>query len=342
MMYEELLAQEGRYWGEVTRSLMKDGHIPYDVDRRHATHITDPQLLQQCGLRRSDPEAEEIWRGRLVDETIAALKNIQTRRVLELGAGAGWLALELARNGFEVDALDVSEERLRIARSYLESLPETGTANFGRVKYMVADLNQVKLPEQAYDAVVSFTTLHHVEENRVLMKQCVQALRPGSLLIIYDDCYQLTKLADWVRPAMLLLGYLLPSSLPLRDRWRRWFFSTWRIRKIMSRLVRPLRKGVSRQKNGSLSKNVVPFGGSPFEGKGGTGWMQVVQANFEVVTWKQLESFQLVHAFNFALPLPMRRLLYRVLERVDNAIAHTRLLRGTAVFIIARLPDTGE
>src|SRR5690349_4675359 len=94
-------------------------------------------------------------------------------RILEVGCGAGALAAELARRADRVDAVDRSAEMIEAARRVVP----------GNVDCVQADILEHPLPEAAYDAVVSLTTLHHMRLDQVLPR-LAHTLRPGGVLAV--------------------------------------------------------------------------------------------------------------------------------------------------------------
>ena len=102
---------------------------------------------------------------------VAATERIPRGRALVLACGTGRNALYLAGAGFEVEGLDISAVAITQAR---EEAARRGLA----VDFKVADLDQVDLPEDAYDLV---TMVRYV--NRALWPQAIRALaRDGWLL----------------------------------------------------------------------------------------------------------------------------------------------------------------
>jgi ubiquinone/menaquinone biosynthesis C-methylase UbiE len=82
---------------------------------------------------------------------VRALKRVidwRLKRVLEVGCGDGRLTLRLARLGALVHAIDPDERLIREAR---ESLPKRLA---GRVRYRVGKAEDLRLPDQSFDAVV--------------------------------------------------------------------------------------------------------------------------------------------------------------------------------------------
>lgn len=95
----------------------------------------------------------------------------EDRRALDVACGNGRNALYLARLGFAVDAVDVSDvavDRLRAAAEE-RGLPVTP---------LPADLERDPLPDRDYDVVVNMNFLQ-----RDLLAALGEALRPGGLLV---------------------------------------------------------------------------------------------------------------------------------------------------------------
>jgi ubiquinone/menaquinone biosynthesis C-methylase UbiE len=92
-------------------------------------------------------------------------------RVLDVGCGAGAFATRLADHAEHVDAVDKSAAMIEAAR-------QRTPAN---VTCIHADVLQLSLPAEHYDAIVSITALHHVPLGDAL-RHLAPALRPGGVL----------------------------------------------------------------------------------------------------------------------------------------------------------------
>lgn len=106
------------------------------------------------------------------------LRHLPThcRRALDVGCGTGILARELARHFDFVLGVDLSEPMLAITRR----------KRSGRnIEYRRMDANHLAL-EGTYDAIVSHTTFHHLDDVPGALSALRAALAPEGRLILVD------------------------------------------------------------------------------------------------------------------------------------------------------------
>jgi SAM-dependent methyltransferase len=131
-------------------------------------------------------------------------------RALDLATGTGHSAIELARRGWQVTAIDVSPAGLRLAQQAAERLGVS-------VSWIAADLDVYPLPSDHFDVI---TVFHYLDRDR-LPHEIVRALRPGGMLVY--ETYTLEELrlpnAHLTNPAHALRpGELLSLFSALRAR----------------------------------------------------------------------------------------------------------------------------
>ncbi len=100
------------------------------------------------------------------------------QRVLEIGCSEGWLALEIARRGAEVDACDIAEGALQIGQEYYEECRQKETIP-GTLHYFEADVNTWNFPTSHYDWILIRGTLHHIIRVHDVLLNIQRALKPG-------------------------------------------------------------------------------------------------------------------------------------------------------------------
>ena len=108
-------------------------------------------------------------------DLLALLPDVDGRRVLDLGCGAGQLARHLATVGAaEVVGIDVSERMLALAQAEWAH---------PRVTYRREAIEEVAFPPTRFDLVVSSLVLHYVDDYSGLVRRIVGWLAPGGVLV---------------------------------------------------------------------------------------------------------------------------------------------------------------
>lgn len=120
---------------------------------------------QRWSEERDLPRSVPSWVAELADELP------RTGRGLDVAAGAGRMAVFMARRGLEVDAVDISPVGLALAR---EAARDEGL----KLKTVVRDLVSDGLPDGQYDLIACF---HYRQAG--LFPKLVQALSPGGVLL---------------------------------------------------------------------------------------------------------------------------------------------------------------
>lgn len=101
------------------------------------------------------------------------------RSVLDLGCGTGWTSLILARAGYEVVGVDISEDAVRIAR---ELAAEAGVA---RATFLAGDYEELTL-DRTFDYVLFYDSLHHAEDEAQAIACAYAALAEGGVLVAFE------------------------------------------------------------------------------------------------------------------------------------------------------------
>ena len=95
-------------------------------------------------------------------------------QVLELGCGPGVATTQQLAQRFSVTGVDISSEQINLARQ-----------NVPNAKFICADMCQLNLPPDSFDAVAAFYSIIHVprEEHAPLLRAIATWLRPKGLLV---------------------------------------------------------------------------------------------------------------------------------------------------------------
>jgi SAM-dependent methyltransferase len=104
-------------------------------------------------------------------ELFAPLRREQPGSLLEVGCGRGDLLAALQERGWTVKGLDPSPIACEATRSR-------------GVEAELGTIEDVELPESAYDAIVFHHSLEHVSDPVAVLKRAHRALRPGGMVAI--------------------------------------------------------------------------------------------------------------------------------------------------------------
>lgn len=98
-------------------------------------------------------------------------------RVLCLAEGEGRNAVFLAKQGYQVVAVDASVEGMKKAKQLAE-------INNVDIEYMVADLSSFEIEEAAFDAVISIFCHVPLAVRQALHERVVRGLKPSGVLLL--------------------------------------------------------------------------------------------------------------------------------------------------------------
>lgn len=103
-------------------------------------------------------------------------------KVLEFGCGTGSTAILHAPYVKHIDAIDVSQRMIEIARDKLQ--PE-GVDN---VSFSVADMDSFRADPATYDAALGLNILHLLDDRMTAMGEVYDALKPGGYFVSSTMC----------------------------------------------------------------------------------------------------------------------------------------------------------
>jgi SAM-dependent methyltransferase len=102
--------------------------------------------------------------------------------LLDLGCGPGWTSLFLARAGWDVVGVDISERMIEIARERSER--ENTPAEF-----VAADVEELDLGRDDFVAAVLYDALHHCPNYTEVLRRACAHLRPGGCLLVMEPSW---------------------------------------------------------------------------------------------------------------------------------------------------------
>lgn len=126
--------------------------------------------------------------------------------VVDVGTGTGILAIELARLGLDVIAVDHSRRMLDAARAKLaeEGFTLTGDgiavgaegSGAGRVSLRAGEAGALPLADGEVDAALAHMVLHYLPAPAEALREMARVVRPGGALVVVDF---VRHEAEWMR-----------------------------------------------------------------------------------------------------------------------------------------------
>ncbi len=141
-------------------------------------------LMAALELRAADPQQRAMLQTYLTDATLP-----RGARVLEVGCGTGAVTRVLATWPGVGEAIGVDPSPVFVARA--RELADGLTT----ITFEEADARSLPFAGNTLDAVVFHTTLCHVPDPEVALREAVRVLRPSGRLVIFEGDYATATLA---------------------------------------------------------------------------------------------------------------------------------------------------
>ncbi len=125
-----------------------------------------------------------MWRDKLLRLLEGQFPNRKHEeiRILDVGTGPGFFAILLAEAGYQVTAVDYTEEMLKEARQNAGELAE-------KIQWRVGDAQELELESESFDAVVTRNVTWNLPDPAKAYREWNRMLKKGGVLYNFD--------ADW-------------------------------------------------------------------------------------------------------------------------------------------------
>ena len=135
----------------------------------------DPLTLKRYGAPSPRKRFREEFRFRV-------LRNLQGKRVLDVGCGDGHNSVLLAKLGAQVTGIDISPKAIELAQKKAQINGVSGATRF-----LCSPLEEAEIPPHSFDVIWGDAILHHLIENLelVLARLCLWA-KPGAILLFSE------------------------------------------------------------------------------------------------------------------------------------------------------------
>lgn len=129
---------------------------------------------------------------------------------LEVGPGPGYLGLDWLKNTDNtiLEALEISPEMIKVA--------ERNAAEYGlehRVKYVIADANDMPFDDNTFDGVFTNGSLHEWAEPNKVFDEIHRVLKPRGRYLISDLRRDMNPLMKWLMKLYTKLREIRPGLI---------------------------------------------------------------------------------------------------------------------------------
>lgn len=141
------------------------------LEQYYSSYNEENRLLSRHG------QVEYLTTMKYIHEYLGANRN---QRILEAGAGTGRYCVDLAREGYRVDALELTECNLSILRSKL-----TGQEKLTAIQGNVLDMSVYE--ENTFDMTLVLGPMYHLycDEDKIqALREAIRVTRPGGYIMV--------------------------------------------------------------------------------------------------------------------------------------------------------------
>ncbi len=155
-----------------------------------------------------DPLFIDLYLGRMHSTFMELLGRhaAPNAAILDVGCGAGYMSLELAREGFHVTAVDISSACIEQAKAVLSTNPYV--EKFGSLSYRTCSMQDVS---GEFDVIMFGGSLHHMDNLDEVMHSAKERLKPSGIILCYEPCHDQWKLSDAAQ-VVLIRGLLAQTG----------------------------------------------------------------------------------------------------------------------------------
>ena len=149
-------------------------------------------------------------------------EKLNGAKILDLGSGAGqdcFILSKLVGETGSVVGVDMTDEQLEVARQHEDFHRQAfgyQTANTKFLKGYLEKLDELDLPENHFDVIVSNCVINLCEDKEAVLKACHRLLKEGGE-VYFSDVYSDRRIPESLRKDPILYGECLSGALYHRD-----------------------------------------------------------------------------------------------------------------------------
>jgi SAM-dependent methyltransferase len=164
--------------------------LGHDYDRGHRDYVKELPEGERLWLKTkpfsAPPNFELATCLRTFAHIVDELKLGVRAQVLDVGCGPGWMSEYLARCGYWVTGIDISEDMVEIARLRVAQIPEqVGQGIDAHAEFHAMPVREMPWTGR-FDAAILYDTMHHFDDELETLRVILRALAPGGTIYIRE------------------------------------------------------------------------------------------------------------------------------------------------------------
>lgn len=152
------------------------------LEQHYSNYDEEGRLLSKHG------QVEYLTTMKYIQEYLGGDKS---KRILEVGAGTGRYSVTLAKEGYQVDALELTEHNLGILKAKL-----TGEERITAVQGNALDLSRYE--DNTFDLTLVLGPMYHLfneEDKKQALREAVRVTKQGGILMVAYCMNEATMIA---------------------------------------------------------------------------------------------------------------------------------------------------
>ncbi len=151
----------------------------------HADEETIARMVTRLEFRDTDPNFS-AWR----DRYLTAIDPATAGAVLEVGAGTGVVAREVARRTSPTTRIVAEDPSAPLLAAGREHAHRAGLE--GRIDFVEGDVHHLDHPDHSFDVVIAHTVFSHIADPARALAEMARVVRPGGSVVVFDG-----DIASW-------------------------------------------------------------------------------------------------------------------------------------------------
>src|SRR5436190_19794118 len=164
--------------------------LGHDYDRGHRDYVKELSEGERLWLETkpfaAPPSFELATCLRTFAHIVEELKLGPRAQVLDVGCGPGWMSEYLARCGYWVTGIDISEDMVEIARLRVAQIPDqVGQGIDAHAEFHAMPVREMPWTGR-FDAAILYDTMHHFDDELETLRVIHRTLVPGGTIYIRE------------------------------------------------------------------------------------------------------------------------------------------------------------